>query len=305
VSVVFFLLLVCIASLVCYCRRFRKWAASDYFAALSAGKEPQYPTWLFPTHMSSPLARSLLVQLLHPDPLIRPTAADALKHRWMNCSWPTPEDGGMTSPSISTASPLVHFPLHQTGQPSITPVSAYPLKSSVECDPNPLPTLIQSLSLSPPPLSAPTCAERIQSSPAAPPPSPSDSTSLDDGAHIIAVCEEEEEEEEGECPKGACKGVIGRGFSPTNFEGNLRGGDEALTGCGGEGANETLASPALPPPISSPYPSQHTAPSSRRPSPLVPERGPDEMTDAQYSRWQQQRQKELADGWGGTMRHQN
>ena len=48
---------------------------------LRQGKEPSFPTWLFPSSLPSG-ARSLLVMLLHPDPTKRPSADDALKHHW-------------------------------------------------------------------------------------------------------------------------------------------------------------------------------------------------------------------------------
>mmetsp|Transcript_23150 Transcript_23150/g.23801 ORF Transcript_23150/g.23801 Transcript_23150/m.23801 type:complete len:739 (-) Transcript_23150:467-2683(-) len=62
-------------------KRFKTWITTDYIAAISAGKEPLFPVWLFPTHISS-AAKSLIVQLLHPDPNLRISASDALKHRW-------------------------------------------------------------------------------------------------------------------------------------------------------------------------------------------------------------------------------
>lgn len=41
-----------------------------------------YPSWLFPSHIN-PRARDLILALLHPDPLLRLGACDALKHDWI------------------------------------------------------------------------------------------------------------------------------------------------------------------------------------------------------------------------------
>lgn len=64
-------------------RRLKKWIFTEYIDAIQAGKDPLYPSFFFPSHISS-LARSLIVQLLHPDPNLRLTATGALKHRWFN-----------------------------------------------------------------------------------------------------------------------------------------------------------------------------------------------------------------------------
>lgn len=56
---------------------------TEYVDAIQAGKDPLYPSFFFPSHIS-PLARSLIVQLLHPDPNLRLTATVALKHRWFS-----------------------------------------------------------------------------------------------------------------------------------------------------------------------------------------------------------------------------
>lgn len=62
-------------------RRFKKWIYSEYIECMRQGKEPTFPTWLFPPMLPSG-ARSLIVSLLHPDPTKRPAADDALKHHW-------------------------------------------------------------------------------------------------------------------------------------------------------------------------------------------------------------------------------
>lgn len=78
-------------------RRFQKWMY-DNGAIISSGKSPaMYPSWLFPQHMSS-AAKSLIVQLLHPDPDSRLTASEALKHPWIV--------GTRKSSTASSAPPL-------------------------------------------------------------------------------------------------------------------------------------------------------------------------------------------------------
>lgn len=62
-------------------RRFKKWIYSEYMECTRQGKDPSYPTWLFPPVIPN-AARSLIVSLLHPDPTKRPAADDALKHDW-------------------------------------------------------------------------------------------------------------------------------------------------------------------------------------------------------------------------------
>ena len=66
-------------------RRFKKWIFTEYVDAIQVGKDPLYPSFLFPSHVSS-LARLLIVQLLHPDPVLRLSANEATKHRWLNTS---------------------------------------------------------------------------------------------------------------------------------------------------------------------------------------------------------------------------
>lgn len=63
-------------------KRFKYWITTDFAVAMHAGKEPLYPSWFFPSNIS-PIAKSLIVQLLHPDPLLRLSASDALQHRWI------------------------------------------------------------------------------------------------------------------------------------------------------------------------------------------------------------------------------
>jgi serine/threonine protein kinase len=64
-------------------RRFKKWIFTEFVEAMQAGKDPLYPSFLFPSHVSS-LARLLIVQLLHPDPVLRLSANEAAKHRWLH-----------------------------------------------------------------------------------------------------------------------------------------------------------------------------------------------------------------------------
>eukprot|EP00602_Paraphysomonas_sp_CaronLab_P000467 CAMPEP_0185017782 /NCGR_PEP_ID=MMETSP1103-20130426/674_1 /TAXON_ID=36769 /ORGANISM="Paraphysomonas bandaiensis, Strain Caron Lab Isolate" /LENGTH=630 /DNA_ID=CAMNT_0027547349 /DNA_START=21 /DNA_END=1910 /DNA_ORIENTATION=- len=81
-------------------KRFKRWVLNEYAAAVQAGKEPMYPSWLFPGHIS-PSARSLMVQLLHPDPLLRPSASEALRNRWVRPG-PTSEERRSPQPQQHT-----------------------------------------------------------------------------------------------------------------------------------------------------------------------------------------------------------
>lgn len=53
----------------------------DFIPASKAGRDIQYPIWLFPSHVNI-LAVRLLLALLHVDPAQRLTAAEARAHKW-------------------------------------------------------------------------------------------------------------------------------------------------------------------------------------------------------------------------------
>jgi serine/threonine protein kinase len=104
-------------------RRFKKWMTSEAEGTAAAGVgsagHRTYPTWLFPSHVSSD-ARSLMVALLHTDPVCRLSVGQALQHGWCTA-------GGMTSPPFVTAPcrPSTVVPFSAAGQlrrPSTTGV---------------------------------------------------------------------------------------------------------------------------------------------------------------------------------------
>jgi hypothetical protein len=62
-------------------RRYKHWVATEYSAAFKDGKDVMVPSWFWPNNIS-PLVGSLLVGLLHYDPLQRLTASEAARHPW-------------------------------------------------------------------------------------------------------------------------------------------------------------------------------------------------------------------------------
>jgi serine/threonine protein kinase len=86
-------------------RRFQKWV-QDNNSTIASGKQPaMYPSWLFPQHISSS-AKSLMVQLLHPDPDSRLTASEALKHPWI--AGPRKTSSASSAPSAPPPAPVPH-----------------------------------------------------------------------------------------------------------------------------------------------------------------------------------------------------
>ena len=65
------------------CRVYKQWMLSEYGPAVREGrlKDLVLPVWFFPPCIST-LAGSLILQLIHVDPLQRCTAAEALRHPW-------------------------------------------------------------------------------------------------------------------------------------------------------------------------------------------------------------------------------
>lgn len=66
------------------CKRFKnykQWLSTDYLIQQKDKKPIKLPTWFAPSHFTSSVT-SLLVKLLHPDPLHRISATDASKHPW-------------------------------------------------------------------------------------------------------------------------------------------------------------------------------------------------------------------------------
>lgn len=79
-----------------HCRRFKSWISTDYTISIEHGKEPSYPSWLFPSHLR-PLSNALLTLLLHPDPKVRPSASEALKSPWFTFDPHVSASGGRVS----------------------------------------------------------------------------------------------------------------------------------------------------------------------------------------------------------------
>lgn len=67
----------------CFHRRYKLWMLTEYGPAVREGREKDVslPTWFFPSSISL-LAGSLILSLIHIDPLQRCTAAEALRHPW-------------------------------------------------------------------------------------------------------------------------------------------------------------------------------------------------------------------------------
>jgi len=65
------------------CRRYKQWQSTEYSLAVEEGREGEQllPEWFCSANISRP-ARELLVRILHFDPLLRLTAAEALQHPW-------------------------------------------------------------------------------------------------------------------------------------------------------------------------------------------------------------------------------
>ena len=65
------------------CRVYKQWMLTEYGPAVREGrlKDLVLPVWFFPPCISI-LAGSLILQLIHVDPLQRCTAAEALRHPW-------------------------------------------------------------------------------------------------------------------------------------------------------------------------------------------------------------------------------
>lgn len=64
-------------------RRFEKWLASEYEPAMSEGRTPTYPTWLFSGNFSAD-AKDLIVTMLHTEPSKRVSISQAMRHRWLH-----------------------------------------------------------------------------------------------------------------------------------------------------------------------------------------------------------------------------
>ena len=63
-----------------------------------SGSGECYPSWLFPAHFSDDV-RSLLIELLDPDPQKRPSVAEAMDHPWVRA--PGDEDASSVTPPFS------------------------------------------------------------------------------------------------------------------------------------------------------------------------------------------------------------
>lgn len=65
-------------------RRYKQWQSTDYALAVEDGREGEQlllPEWFCSANISRS-ARELLVRILHVDPQLRLTAAEALRHPW-------------------------------------------------------------------------------------------------------------------------------------------------------------------------------------------------------------------------------
>jgi serine/threonine protein kinase len=118
-------------------RRFKKWIFTDYADALQVGKDPCYPSFFFPFHIS-PLARSLIVQLLHPDPTQRLSSTEAVKHRWLIHSTPLQRSNPRVGEENMHQGPISRQPSPNSSKVSGKP----PLPSSRQTSPSQIASLL-------------------------------------------------------------------------------------------------------------------------------------------------------------------
>lgn len=62
--------------------RFRKWSYNTKYSDDDPTDEIEFPTWFFPAHFSLEL-KSLIAQLLYPDPCMRLSVGEAQQHVWV------------------------------------------------------------------------------------------------------------------------------------------------------------------------------------------------------------------------------
>ena len=103
--------------------RYKKWLATDYalreVSSSSSLPVSLVPVWFFPSHVS-PLAASLIIGLLQPDPTHRISAREALLHPWLL---------GQSAAELKA--------LTQCGSPSRTPANTHaPANSAIHATSN-------------------------------------------------------------------------------------------------------------------------------------------------------------------------
>ena len=200
-------------------RRFRQWVLGEYSCAPpDASAPPQYPTWLFPAHLS-PSAKGLLVRLLHPDPDQRLSAAEALKQPWLHPHPAQAQPMGNEAASEAVSEhqlPAMPPPPLGPGTPILSPFTA------------------RKAPLRPPPSASPSLPSRCQDHQPLPVPPP-DLSALSlcgntwrggaegEGEQLVYVEEEEEDEGEVECDIGGADG--GDGVCADAWGAEVMGGD--------------------------------------------------------------------------------
>ncbi|GMF27382.1 unnamed protein product [Phytophthora fragariaefolia] len=109
--------------------RFRKWSYNTKYSDDDPTDEVEFPTWFFPAHFSLEL-KSLIAQLLYPDPCMRLSVEEAQHHFWV-CGEKLKKPNPSSILEEDDQIPSNGAPLNSTGLPPPSPHPSYKNRMNV------------------------------------------------------------------------------------------------------------------------------------------------------------------------------